>query len=191
MEKIAVTDVVDLDSILAYAGRLSFVFHRHRLLSTENEYLVPSVVEEHISLLSSIIGTLNEVLGLRKREDAGKTQHRVFSDDGLQFVNLLVEECAKILGKIAPTATKAAQKVERKKTRKTAKKAKENIIAPVVPTRLKFDEEKFLNDLETAVWYRVDNDTHDYLKRFRKIQLHLLLVYQVVTVGSLLGDLWV
>ncbi|KAF5874344.1 uncharacterized protein Bfra_004349 [Botrytis fragariae] len=189
MEKIAATDVVDLDSILAYAGRLSFVFHRYRLLSTENEYLIPSVVEEHISLLSSTIGTLNEVLGLLKREDAGKTQNHVFSDDGLQFVNFLVGECAKVLDKIAPTATKAAQKVERKKTRKTAKKAKENIIAPVVPTQLKLDEEKFLNDLETAVWYRVDNDTYAYLERFKEIQLHLLLVYQVVTVGSLLGDL--
>ncbi|KAF7944559.1 uncharacterized protein EAE97_005192 [Botrytis byssoidea] len=188
MEKIAATDVVDLNSILAYAGRLSFVFHRYRLLSTENEYLIPSVVEEHISLLSSTIGTLNEVLGLLKREDAGKTQNHVFSDDSLQFVNWLVEECAKVLGKIVPTATKAAQKVERKKTRKTAKKTKENIIAPVVSMQLKLDEEKFLIDLETAVWHRVDNDTHVYLQRFRKIQLHLLLVYQVVTVGSLLGD---
>ncbi|TGO38471.1 hypothetical protein BHYA_0074g00190 [Botrytis hyacinthi] len=190
MEKIAATtDVVDLDSILAYAGRLSFVFHRYRLLSTENEYLIPSVVEEHMSLISSIIGTLNEVLGLVKRGYAGKPQNHIFSDDGLQFVSLLVGECAKVLGKIAPTATKAAQKLERKKTRKTAKKTKENIIAPVVPTQLKLDEEKFLNDLETAVWYRVDNDTHVYLERFKKIQLHLLLVYQVVTVGSLLGDL--
>ncbi|TGO08105.1 hypothetical protein BTUL_0226g00160 [Botrytis tulipae] len=189
MEKIAATDVVDLDSILAYAGRLSFVFHRYRLLSTENEHRIPSVIEEHISLLSSTIGTLNELLGLLKREDAGKTQNHVFSDGGLQFVNLLVEECAKVLGKIAPTATKAAQKVERKKTRKTANKAKENIIAPVVSTQLKLDEEKFLNDLETAVWHRVENDTHAYLERFKKIQLHLLLVYQVVSVGSLLGDL--
>ncbi|KAF7887189.1 uncharacterized protein EAF02_003836 [Botrytis sinoallii] len=189
MENIAAKDVVGLDSILAYAGRLSFVFHRYRLLSTENEHLIPSVVEEHISLLSSTIGTLNEVLGLLKREDAGKSLNHVFSDDGLQFVNLLVGECAKVLGKIAPTATKAAQKVERKKNGKMAKKAKENIIAPVVPTQLELDEEKFLNDLETAVWYRVDNDTYAYLERFKKIQLHLLLVYQVVTGGSLLGDL--
>ncbi|KAF7931836.1 uncharacterized protein EAE98_004572 [Botrytis deweyae] len=189
MENIAAKDVVGLDGILAYAGRLSFVFHKYRLLSTENEHLIPSVVEEHISLLSSTIGTLNEVLGLLKREDAGKSLNHVFSDNGLQFVNLLVGECAKVLGKIAPTATKAAQKVERKKNGKIAKKAKENIIAPVVPTQLKLDEEKFLNDLETAVWYRVDNDTYAYLERFKKIQLHLLLVYQVVTVGSLLGDL--
>ncbi|TGO59209.1 hypothetical protein BOTNAR_0167g00050 [Botryotinia narcissicola] len=188
MEKIAATDGVDLDSILAYAGRLSFVFHRYRLLSTGNEYLIPSVVEEHISLLSSTIGTLNEVLSLLQRENAGKTQKHIFSDDGLQLVNKLVEKCAKVLGKIAPTAIKAAQKVERKKTRKTAKKAKENIIAPVVSTQFKLDEEKFLNELETAVWHRVDNDTRAYLQRFRKIQLHLLLVYQVVTVGSLLGD---
>ncbi|TGO28256.1 hypothetical protein BPAE_0030g00420 [Botrytis paeoniae] len=189
MEKVAAIDAVGLNSILAYAGRLSFVFHRYRLLSTENEYLILSVVDEHISLLSSTIGTLNEVLGLLKREDAGKPQNHVFSDDGLQYVNLLVGECAKVLGKIAPTATKAAQKVERKKTRKTAKQAKENIIPPVVSTQLKLDEEKFLNDLETAVWYRVKYDTYTYLERFKKIQLHLLLVYQVVTVGSLLGDL--
>ncbi|TGO52762.1 hypothetical protein BCON_0135g00110 [Botryotinia convoluta] len=189
MGKVAATDVVGLNSILAYAGRLSFVFHRYRLLSTENEYLIPSVVEEHISLLSSTIGTLNEVLGLLKREDEGKPQNHVFSDDGLQFVNLLVGECAMVLGKIAPTATKAAQKVERKKKQKSAKKTKAETIAPVGPTQLKLDEEKFLNNLETTVWYRVDNDTYAYLERFKKIQLHLLLVYQVVTVGSLLGDL--
>ncbi|TGO90146.1 hypothetical protein BPOR_0077g00190 [Botrytis porri] len=189
MEKVAATDVVGLDTTLAYAGRLSFVFHRYRLLSTENEYLIPSVVEEHISLLISTIGTLNEVLGLLKREDAGKTQNHVFSNDGLQFVNLLVGECAKVLGKIAPMATKAAQKVERKKKQESAKKAKEEIIEPVEPTQLQLDEEKFLKDLETAVWYRVDNDTHAYLERFKKIQLHLLLVYQVVTFGLLLGNL--
>lgn len=189
MENVAATDLLGLDSILAFAGRLSFVFHRFRLLSTENEYIIPSVVEEHISLLSSTIGTLNEVLGLLKREDAGKTQNHVFSDNGLQFVNLLVGECAKVLDKIAPTVKKAAQKEERKKKQKIAKPPKAEIIAPLVSTQLKLDEEKFLNDLEAAVWYRVENDTYTYLEQFKKIQLHLLLVYQVVTVSSLLGDL--
>ncbi|KAM0161165.1 hypothetical protein ACHAQE_004230 [Botrytis cinerea] len=189
MGHVAAMDLLGLDNILSFAKRLSFIFHRYRLLSTENEYIIPSVVEEHVSLLSSIIGTLNEVLGLLKREDAGKTQNQVFSDDGLQFVNLLVGECAKVLDKIAPTVRKAAQKEERKKKRKIAKPPKAEIIAPVVPTQLKLDEEKFLKDLETAVWYRVENDTYTYLEQFKKIQLHLLLVYQVVTVGSLLGDL--
>ncbi|ESZ92932.1 hypothetical protein SBOR_6705 [Sclerotinia borealis F-4128] len=189
MERVTATDVVkSLESILAYAGQLSRVFHRHRLV-LEIESVVPYQIEEHIGLVNSTIGTLNEVLGVLLRNDAGTNQNRLFSEEGLRHVSFLEGECATILAKIAPTVAKAGLKRERKKKRKNAKKSKAEIIAPVVPMQLKLDEEKFLNDLENAIWYRANDDICAYMGRLKEVQLHLLLVYQVVTVGSLSRDL--
>lgn len=179
--------VKELEFVSIYAGQLSRVLHRHRLI-LDIDSIVPIVIEEHICLINSTLGTLNEVLSLL-RDDAASNQNRLFSDEGLRYVDILVLECSDILQKIAPTVTKACLKRERRKKRKNARKTKTEFILPVAPKELKLDEEKFLNDLEKAMWYRVHDDTDTYMERLKEVQLHLLLVYQVVTVGSLSRDL--
>lgn len=188
MEKVTATDVAkSLQSVSAYAEQLSRAFHRHRLLSTVR--IVSDVVEECTGVFTSTIGTLGEVLDLLRREDADTNQNQLFSDEGLRYVNILGGECATILAKIAPTIAKAGQKKERKKKRKNAQTSKVETEAPMVLMQLKLDEEKLLNDLDNAIWYCIDDDGYVFMDRLREVQLRLLLVYQVVTVGSLSRDL--
>ncbi|RAL66300.1 hypothetical protein DID88_005970 [Monilinia fructigena] len=176
-----------LEIVLVYAGQLSHVLHRYRL-TLEIDSIVPIAVEEHISLVSSAIGTLNGVLTLL-RNKAGTDQIPLFSEEGHRYVNVLVLEYSEILQKIAPITAKACLKRERKKKQKNAKKVKAEVVIPVVPKQLKLDDEKFSNDLENAIWYRVCDVTDAYMERLKEIQLHLLLIYQVVTVGSFSRDL--
>ncbi|QSZ33776.1 hypothetical protein DSL72_005347 [Monilinia vaccinii-corymbosi] len=188
MENDTAKDTVkELELVSLYAGQLSHVLHRRQII-LEIASIVQGPVDEHISLINSTIGTINEVLGLL-RDEAGTNQNRLFSEEGRRYVKVLILECSEILQKIPPTAAKACLKRERKKKRKNSKKAKAEVVVPVLPKQLKLDEEKFFSDLGNAVWYRVYDDQDVYMKRLKDVQLHLLLVYQVVTVGSLSRNL--
>lgn len=182
---IADSTAKSLELVSAYAGQLSRVFHRCQtiLLIDSSE-----AVQDHVNIINSILRTLNEIQSLLQGKNV-TNPNRMLSEEGFRYVNVLNLECFSILQKIAPTVAKAGVKRERKKKGKNGKKTKVAIIEPVVPTQSKLDEERLMNDLENVIWYRVLDDVDAYIERLKEVQLHLLLVYQVVTVGSLSRDL--
>jgi hypothetical protein len=173
-----------LTSIAAYGGQLAAVFHNYALIAER----IPSGFEGAINILDATVAVLKQVLTLVKDEAEGK---KLFSEEGLQYVQLLAQECANTLAKVEPTIAEAClDRKEREAKRKQNKKAaSKKLVNDVDPLALKLDEKAFLEEVEKTRWSWAEDDIETYMERLYDLQLHLLLIFEVVQVGALSKDL--
>ena len=175
-----------LTNVITYVAQLAAVFHNYALIAEP----VPRGLGSARKGLDATITTLNQVLTLLKDEAKDQNQ-KLFSDEGLEYVWLLATECAIILVKIEPIIVEAClSRKERtqlhRSRRQRGKKAYSKTLEPEVDlTKLKLDEKGLLEKLEKTRWSWAIKDIEECMKRLNELQLHLLLVFQVITVGAL------
>jgi hypothetical protein len=171
--------VASLTSAAAFAEKLSDVFNNHALISSSES----KDVRDHVNVLSTTITPLKQVCCLLEDEVRGNGKP-LLSAEGLQYVSVLVKECATKLAKIAPVVAVARTSLRQdKKWKITSKKLKTDVI--VSPAELTLDETKLLVDLDFANWRQVSGHTRNYLQRLGEVQVRLLLVQQVIALSIL------
>ena len=172
-----------LRSVAEYGDQLGAVFHKHALTAKK----IPRGFEGAINILDATVAVLKPVLDLVNQEADGK---KFFSIEGLAYVELLVQECANTLAKVEPTMSEAGlEREERKARRKQSKKAAKKLTTAVDPRSLMLDEKDFLNKVENAQWHWAGEGPMKVMERLYDLQLHLLLISEVVSVGALSKDL--
>jgi hypothetical protein len=179
-----------LTSVSSYGGQLATVFHSYALIAE----VVPCGLEGAVNILDATVATLKQVLTLLKDDveisglkDGGG---RLLSEVSLKYVHLLALESARTLAKVEPTLDEACLG---RKERKALLKKKKNTppkkaASKLDPLSLRLDEERFLEILEKTKWSSATDNLEKDLDRLYELQLHLLLVYQVITVGALSRD---
>jgi len=174
-----------LTSIIDYGGQIAGVFHNFALIAET----IPSGFEGSINILDATIATLKQVLGLLKDEVESDGKKKLFSEEGLTYVQVLAKECASTLVRVEGATAKAVRDEEhgsRSRKGKKAKKAKKNEVIEI--ETLKLDEKDFLEKVENAKWRLATDDLEECMERLYELQMHLLLVFQVVTIGVLSQD---
>jgi len=176
--------------VAAYGGKLAAVFHQYAL----NADRLPSGLEGATNILDATASALNQVSNLFKDEAEGLkigTRKELFSIEGVLYVQRLVIECAKTLAKVEPIVDDAC--LPRKEFQAKVKRDKKELAKKGEPgvniSGLKLDEKAFLDKVENANWRLAQDPIEDCMDRLHDLQLHLHLVYQVVTVGALSKDL--
>jgi hypothetical protein len=176
-------------TVAAYSGQLSAVFHNYALSAEK----IPHGFEGAINILDATVVTLNQVLSLLKSEadgiEAGRGK-KLFSDEGLEYVKLLASECATTLAKVEPIIADAcldAKELKAKRRRQKRKLAKNGPVS-VDFAELKLDEKAFLDIVENTKWSLATEEIEECMERLYDLQLHLLLVFQVVTVWVMSRD---
>jgi hypothetical protein len=174
----------------AYGNHLAAVFHNHALAAES----LPPGFEGAINVLDATVVTLNQVLNLLNSEAAdikdglGK---RHFSEAGLEYVKLLATECATTLAKVEPIVGNAclnAKDLKAKRRREKRELAKNGPVKVDI-SALKLDEKAFLDVVENTKWSLATVEIEECMERLYDLQLHLLLIFQVVTVGVMSRDL--
>jgi hypothetical protein len=173
-----------LTSVAAYGGQLAAVFHHYAIIAEK----IPSGFEGAINILDATVAVIKQVLSLVKDEAEGK---KLFNQDGLTYVQLLAQECANTLAKVEPIIAQAClERKDRKAKRKQSKKAaSKKLVTEIDALALKLDEKDFLENVETTRWTWASDDIEKCMERLYDLQLHLLLIFEVVKVGSLSKDL--
>jgi hypothetical protein len=176
------------EKVAAYGAQIAAVFHNHAL-SAER---IPRGFEGSVNILDATVTTLKQALSLLKEEAAGSRQ-KLFNDEAIRYVQLLTSECATSLAKIEPTLIAAclSAKDAREKRKAYKKAVAKNGEPKIDPFKLALDEKAFLETVEATKWSRIYYDIQDCMTRLYDLQLHLLLVFQVVKVGALSRDLLV
>jgi len=190
MDQLSADSVATLTKkVSAYGSQLAAVFHSYGL-SAER---VPRGFEGAINVLDATVVALNQVLGLLESEAeyAGDgISRRDFSDGALEYVKLLATECATTLAKVEPIVADAclSAKEAKAKRRQERRAGKKQPISLDIDA-LKLDQDSFLEVVEKAKWSVATEGIEECMERLYDIQLHLLLVFQVVTVGVMSKDL--
>ena len=173
-----------LTSVAAYGGQLAAVFHNYALIAKK----IPCGFEGAINILDATVAVFKQVLSLVEDEIKSKI---IFSEDGLSYVRLLAQESANTLAKVEPILKEAClDREERKSKRKQKKRAASlSVRGDFNPLLLKLDEKHFLETVEKAKWSWATDDIEKCMESLYDLQLHLLLVFEVVKVGVLSKDL--
>ena len=169
-----VTDI--LLSTADYGAQLAAVFHSY-LLTAEK---VPSGLEGAVNILDATVMTLKQILKFLRE----KHEKPLFNENGLQYIGILISECATTLAKIEPAIDEAyLPRQEREALQKKKRKLVFKNLATVVdPLVLKLDEKELLEKIERTKWAIAIDDVDDCTERLYELQLHLHLISQV---GSL------
>lgn len=172
-----------LTSVAGYGGQLAAVFHNYALIAER----IPCGFEGAINILDATVAVLKQVLSLVKDEVEGK---KLFSLEGLTYVQLLAQESANTLAKVEPLIAEAClERVDRKAKRKQRKRVANKLVIDVDSLSLKLDEKDFLDKVEKAKWGWASDEIEKNMERLYDLQLHLLLIFEVVKVGALSKDL--
>jgi hypothetical protein len=181
---------VAVKEVAAYGAKLAAVFHQYALIAER----IPSGFEGATNILDATVASLNQVSSLLRDEGEGLlngTGKRLFSPGGILYVRLLVTECAKTLAKVEPIINDAClpRKEFKAKVKRDKKELAKKAPPEVVPSELELNEKPFLEKVEDTKWSLAVDPIEDCMDRLYDLQLHLLLVFQVVTVGALSKDL--
>lgn len=174
-----------IKSAATYGGHLAAVFHNYSLIAER----IPSGFEGAINILDATVATLKQILA-PLNDEAAASGKKLFSEEGLKYVHLLALESAITLSKVESAIEEAClDRQERKALLKQKKKPsyKTSVTVPD-PLSLKLDEKKFLEKVETTKWSWAIDDIEKCMERLYDLQLHVLLVFQVVTVSALSRD---
>ncbi len=174
----------------AFGTQLAAVFHNHALAAES----LPPGFEGAINVLDATVVTLNQILSLLNSEaedikDGLSKRH--FSEVGLEYVKILATECATTLAKIEPivgNSCLSAKDLKAKRRREKRELAKNGPVKVDIGV-LKLDEKAFLNVVENTKWSLATPEIEECMERLYDLQVHLLLVFQVVTVGVMSTDL--
>jgi hypothetical protein len=176
--------------VTAYGSQLAAVFHSFSLPAEK----IPQWLEGAINVLDATIVTLNQVLNLLESEAEGVrsgNEKRHFSLGGLEYAKLLATEFATTLAKVEAIVTNAclnAKELKAKRRQEKRELAKNGPVSVDIDN-LKLDKIAFLAVVENAKWSLVIVEIKDCKDKLYGLQLHLLLVFQVVTVGVMSRDL--
>ncbi|KAL2061793.1 hypothetical protein VTL71DRAFT_7171 [Oculimacula yallundae] len=184
-------NVVAIASKVAnYGGAIAGVLTNH-LISVKK---VPEGLEGVVSIVNATVATLQQVSNHVKAETDSATsqqEKRLLSQQGLDYVRLLATECAVTFLKIAPTAADAC--LDRKELRQKRKLERKALAKKSeLETDIKIDREPLI--LDTDAFAETVDKVHrlaallpmkNIMARLHEIQLHLLLVHQVVSLGQL------
>jgi hypothetical protein len=123
--------------------------------------------------------------------DDGDTGKRLISNEGLRYCRLLAARCARVLASIEPAIDEACLDGD---DRKASKKQKtraviENFVSLIDPLKLKLDEDDFLERLEKTKWTLAMVDIEECMEELYELQLHTLLLLQVLSVNALSSSL--
>jgi hypothetical protein len=173
-----------------YGNQLAAVFHNHALAAES----LPPGFEGAINVLDATVVTLNQVVSLLNSEAEDIKDglgQRHFSEVGLEYVKLLATECATTLAKVEPIVGNACLNAKdlRAKRRREKRELAKNGPIKVDIGALKLDEKAFLDVVENTKWSLATVEIEECMERLYDLQLHLLLVFQVVTVGVMSRDL--
>lgn len=173
-----------LTNVAGYGGQHAKVFLNYALIA-EN---IPCSFEAAISILDATVTMLQQVLNLVKDQAEGK---KTFSDVGLAYAQLLGQQSASTLAEIEPIIAKACLEGKdcKSKRNRNKKEACRIVRQEIDPLSLELDEKDFSRKVETAKWSRALPDVEKCMERLYDLQLHLLLLCEVVTVGALSRDL--
>jgi hypothetical protein len=177
-------DVVEvLASVAAYGGQLAAVFHNYSLTAKR----IQRGSEGAINILDATVATLKQVSKLFTDDvDHGKN---LFSQQGVEYARLLAVECGTAFAGIEPIMEEAYLDPRERRALRRKRKSKPELVVPAPdPMKLRLDEKKFLETVERAIWSRAFLDIEKCTERLHDLQLHLLLVFQVVTVHALSKD---
>jgi len=174
--------------VAEYGSALARVFHHYEL----SEIGCARGLEDAMNATDSTIASLNQVLSLFKdeaediRTGNGK---RLFSEEGLKYVQLLSEECAVNLAKleliIKDTAALNEKELRQKHKRDKEALAEAGQVRVDLSVLKKLDEETFLEILSETRWYLAHTFIKTYSARLREVQLGFLLICEVVTAWAL------
>lgn len=184
----------DANKVVGYGRQLATVFHQYAAIAKK----VPYGFEGATNILDAAITTLTQILDLLKEETVdpkGFTGKKLFSPEGISYVKQLVAECAKTLVKIEPIiADSCLSSREYRAKKRSDKKSLAKDGPPSMETvfsSMKLDEKDFLAKLEKMDYIAINMPIERCMDRLYDLQLHLLLVFQVVTVGALSRDVLV
>lgn len=175
--------------VATYGGQLSAVFHQYALIAER----IPSGFEGATNILDATVATLNQISSLFKDEAEflkNGTSKGLFGLEGITYVQILVTECAKTLVKVIPIVEDAClpRKEFQAKTKRNKKELAKHGASEIIISELNLDEGAFLQKVETTKWSLATDQIEDCMERLYDLQLHLLLVFQVVTMGALSRD---
>ncbi|KAH7314112.1 hypothetical protein BKA65DRAFT_411336 [Rhexocercosporidium sp. MPI-PUGE-AT-0058] len=153
---------------------------------------IPQGFEGAINIINATIATLQQVSGHLKTETASvedkqENQKQILNPPGLKYVQLLATECAATFAKIAPIMAEAClDRKQLKAKRKLEKKSltKKDDLKVEIDT-LRLDTAAFTEAVEKSNWIRATIPLEAVMARLHEIQLHLLIVHQVVSLGEL------
>lgn len=189
MEGVGEADVAAvLTSVTAYGGQLAAVFHNYSLLAER----IPRGFEGFLNILDATVAALKEVLTLFNDEHATTSNHRdgknVFSETGLRYVKLLSSECGTTLRNVEVAIEEACLSSLQEHKALLKQKRKGSNQKAVDPLLVKLDEKDFLRNVEKMTWAWAEDGIGECMERLYDLQLHLVLVSQVVTVTNLSQD---
>lgn len=183
-----------MEKVLGCGDKISSVLHDYSIARGGRAF---NGFDAQIGIFDATVSTLRQVLELVKSEVNGK---KVFSYKGLEYINTLTKEFASELIKIQPIfedacMTRKLLDAKRKLEKKKAGKQKGKKLAAAVLVKpdvedvvLDLDKEVFLEKIEHANWTLAKGPLSKCNLRLFDIQIHFLLVVQVVTLGSLSRD---
>jgi hypothetical protein len=179
----------DLKSVVSYGTKIASTCHQYALTVDK----IPVQFEGVTNILDASIATLSQVSSLFKDESSGqryKSTDHPLNDEGLSYVAGLVLESARALTMFESVIADTCLPIKeyRAKVKQDAKALKKNGKEEIKISTLKLDEKVFMEHLELMKW-KLAKDITKCVGRLYDIQLCLLLVFQVVTVGALSKDL--
>jgi hypothetical protein len=174
-----------LTSVTNYGGKLAAALHNY-VLTCEP---IPMWFEGSLNIVDATVVTLKQVLEVVK--DHVENGKNLFSPQGLEFAHLLAAECGNTFLRIV-TLTARSNLSREEQTALRSSEGKNPAAVPVADLiNMSLDEKSFLKTIEKVVGAWKKSDSLDCIERLHDLQLHLLLLYQVVTVGALSKDLYV
>lgn len=175
----------ELQCVISYGSKLSAAFHQYTSIAE----LLSRGLEGAYGSVAATLSSLRQIESLLQKEAEclkKGTGKELFSAEGLSYTRNVVKEVAKSLVKVKETVIEGClPRKEFTANNRRKKKAGKETAQEIVFSDLKVEEKEFLSQLEKAKWNRIDRTFEDTLDRVDDLQLHLLLVFQVVTVGSL------
>ncbi|KAK0128907.1 hypothetical protein ONS95_000853 [Cadophora gregata] len=183
MDVLAMDDVLALTTKIAgYGGAIASVLTNHAISARK----IPRGFEGAINILSATVSTLQQVSSHLSTEVAASPSHekQCLSRQGLEYVQLIATECATTFVKIPSIMADAClDSKELKVKRKLEKKLIANGDGPKPDNdALQLNKAAFT---EVSNWRLAGDPLEDVIERLHEIQLYLLLVHQVVSLGQL------
>lgn len=171
--------------VARFGGAIISVLTNHAISARK----IPRGFEGAINILNATVTTLQQVSSHLAAEAGASPDYKkqLFSRPGLEYVQLLATECAATLVTIPsimadacldPKELKAKRKLEKKSVVK-GDDPKLNIDA------LELSKAVFTKSVENSNWLLAGDSLEDALKRLHEIQLYLLLVHQVISLGEI------
>ena len=178
--------VAVVSSVATYGGQIATVFHNYSLVAK----VLPRDFAGANNILNASTSTLKQLLTLLATSNRESERVHLFSEEGLEYVKLIVFEIATILTKIQPAVEEAClSRPERRKLQRQKRRAEtRNNAAILDPLTLKLDEQVFLERVEKTNWNVAIDDLSEHIPRLYELQLLVLLVFQVGTVAKLSKD---